>query len=116
MQLILVDSKKYAVKILHSYDSHLDAEIGIQKSLSHPNIVQLYESFVDTSGRVPFDFIVDLLLTRLGLYYLVMELCETDVQKFLDRDHANVLNLYDNSILTLCQGKCHLLRAMQRTY
>lgn len=33
-----------------------------------------------------------------------MELCETDVQKFLDRDHGNVLNLYENSIVNLCKG------------
>jgi hypothetical protein len=33
-----------------------------------------------------------------------MELCETDVQKFLDREHANVLSLYDNSIMDLCKG------------
>jgi hypothetical protein len=33
-----------------------------------------------------------------------MELCETDVQKFLDREHGNVLSLYDNSIMELCKG------------
>jgi serine/threonine protein kinase len=43
------DKKEYAVKILHTFqDDELIGEIAIQKSLNHPNIVRLYDSFTSS--------------------------------------------------------------------
>jgi serine/threonine protein kinase len=48
IQGLFQDKKEYAIKILHTYSENDDdviGEIAIQKSLNHPNVVRLYDSF-----------------------------------------------------------------------
>lgn len=86
----LFNSKEYyAMKSIALPSNHniennkLLNEFEIQKNLKHDNIVQVIDVYLEKGGR--FDSL-----------NIVMELCETDIQKYLDNP-KDILEYYDTT-------------------
>jgi serine/threonine protein kinase len=61
-------TNQYAIKILKVENDEVVSEIAIHKNIKHKNIVRLHDSFFDEMGKL----------------HIVMDICESDIQKYLD--------------------------------
>jgi serine/threonine protein kinase len=76
-----------AIKKLFGYTPDMIDEVGIHQNLKkHINVVQLYSSYLDNDKNL----------------YIILELCESDLQKYLDGDDNRILvNFYSGRIFIL---------------